>query len=252
MFDLLARYMPSIMSGAWLTIEVAFLSLALAFLLGLVGAWAKLSKNILARTLGTAYTTIIRGVPDLVLMMLIFFGGQFAMNAITDWLYTATEKGYLFEVFGMRILETPEPIDMFINVDPFMAGVFSIGFIYGAYMAETFRGAFMSVERGQIEAGKAYGMRPFQIFSRIMFPQMMRHALPGLGNNWMVILKTTALVSIIGLSDMVLIASQAAKAEHAPFIFFIPVAGIFLALTAGSEWLINRLQNRYNTGFSRG
>jgi arginine/ornithine transport system permease protein len=224
-------YGPSIFSGAIITIEVAFLSLAIACLLGLLGALAKLSDNFFLRSLATTYTTIIRGVPDLVLMLLIFFGGQIMMNNVSDWLYEQYK------------------IDIFFNIDEFVAGVFTIGFIFGAYMAETFRGAFLAVDKGQAEAGIAYGMSRWQLFHRILFPQMMRHALPGLGNNWLVLLKTTALVSIIGLSDMVRLASEAAKAVHEPFTFLIPVAAVYLALTALSEWVLRRLKNKYNSGY---
>ncbi len=233
MFDF-HGYGPSIFQGAILTIEIAFLSLFLAVSLGLLGAIAKISKNRLANAIATAYTTLIRGVPDLVLMLLIFFGGQMLMNSFTDMLYDRFE------------------IDIFININEFIAGVVTIGFIFGAYMAETFRGAFQSVDNGQIEAGKAYGMSQSQIFRRIMFPQMMRHALPGLGNNWMVLLKTTALVSIIGLADMVRLASEAAKAVHEPFTFFIPVAAVYLMLTAVSEIVMKRLEIRYSAGVVKG
>lgn len=225
-------YGPSIFGGAVLTIQVAILSLLLALFLGLLGALAKLSNKPVLKAIAYVYTTVIRGVPDLVLMLLIFFGGQMLMNSFSDWLY---------EEFK---------IDVFFNIDEFTAGVTTIGFIFGAYMAETFRGAFQSIDRGQIEAGKAYGMTRWQIFHRIMFPQMMRHALPGLGNNWMVLLKTTALVSVIGLADMVRLASEAAKAVHEPFIFFIPVAGMYLAMTAVSEWVLKRLQIKYSAGVS--
>lgn len=223
-------YGPSIFGGAILTIEVAVLSLLLALFLGLLGAMAKSSTHFFPRALATIYTTIIRGVPDLVLMLLIYFGGQMMMNEVSDW---------LFEEYQ---------IDIFFNINEFFAGVFTIGFIFGAYMAETFRGAFQAVDRGQLEAGVAYGMTGRQRFMRILFPQMMRHALPGLGNNWLVMLKTTALVSIIGLADMVRLASEAAKAVHEPFTFLVPVAGVYLALTAVSEWGLKRLQRRYNVG----
>lgn len=223
-------YGPSIMRGAVLTMEVAFLSLAISLAMGMIGASAKLSSNPIPRTLATVYTTVIRGVPDFVLMMLIFFGGQVWINDLTDWINQRYDTSY------------------FINVDPFVAGIIAIGFIYGAYMSETFRGAFLAVERGQIEAGKAYGFTRWHIFRRIMFPQMMRHALPGLGNNWQVLLKTTALVSIIGLEDMVARANEASRAVHSPFKFFIPVAAIYLALTAGSEIFIRWVDKRYSAG----
>jgi arginine/ornithine transport system permease protein len=233
MFEYLTDYHgygPNIMKGAIVTIELAILSLVLALFLGLLGASCKLSKNPITRFIATLYTTLVRGVPDLVLMMLIFYGGQVLFNIMGDWLYDTYDVEY------------------YINIDQFVAGVFSIGFIFGAYMAETFRGAFMAVDNGQIEAGKAYGMTPWQIFARIMFPQMMRHALPGIGNNWQVLLKATALVSIIGLSDMVRLAYEGAKAVHEPFKFFIPVALVYLLLTWGSELLIRKLEVRYNAG----
>ncbi|MFT5591688.1 MAG: arginine/ornithine transport system permease protein [Oceanicoccus sp.] len=225
-------YGPSIFSGAIVTIKLAIFSVAIAFVLGLLGAVAKQSNNRTARIIATLYTTIIRGVPDLVLMMLIFFGGQIAFNTFTEWLYYASD----------------EKIDIFININEFVAGVITIGFIFGAYMTETFRGAFIAVDHGQVEAGKAYGMSNLQVFKRIMFPQMMRHALPGIGNNWQVLLKTTALVSVIGLADMVRLATEAAKSTGEPFLFLIPVAGVYLALTAITEWGFAILKKRYNAG----
>lgn len=227
----LQGYGPRLIEGAGVTIQLAVLSLILAIILGLLTASAKMSRNWLAHRLATLYTTLIRGVPDLVLMMLFFFGGQIGVNMITDWLY------YSFD------------IDMFINIDAFVAGVITIGLIFGAYMGETFRGAFMAVDNGQIEAGKAYGMSDGLVFRRIRFPQMMRHALPGLSNNWMVLLKTTALVSVIGLSDMVRVASEASKATREPFTFMIIVALVYLLIASVSEWIFARLQKRYDIGY---
>ncbi|MCH4562151.1 MULTISPECIES: ABC transporter permease [Halomonas] len=224
-------YGPRLLEGALITIELAVLSLILAIVLGLATASAKMSRNWLLHRTGTLYTTVIRGVPDLVLMMLMFFGGQIGINMVTDWLY---------DRFG---------IDTFINVNEFVAGVITIGLIFGAYMGETFRGAFMAVESGQIEAGRAYGMSHWLVFRRIRFPQMMRHALPGLSNNWMVLLKTTALVSVIGLSDMVRVAAEASKATREPFTFMIIVAAIYLLIASVSEWGFARLQKRYNVGY---
>lgn len=227
----LQGYGPRLIEGAGVTIQLAVLSLILAIILGLLTATAKMSRNWLAHRLATLYTTLIRGVPDLVLMMLFFFGGQIGVNMITDWLY------YSFD------------IDIFININAFVAGVVTIGLIFGAYMGETFRGAFMAVDNGQIEAGKAYGMSDGLVFRRVRFPQMMRHALPGLSNNWMVLLKTTALVSVIGLSDMVRVASEASKATREPFTFMIIVALIYLLIASVSEWIFARLQKRYNIGY---
>ncbi|WP_100638198.1 ABC transporter permease [Marinobacter salexigens] len=226
----LKGYGPALLNGAIVTIELAFLSLALALVLGLLGAAAKLSNSRVAISVATAYTTLIRGVPDLVMMLLFYYGGQVGVNMISD---------YIWEVYE---------IDFFFQFNPFISGVITIGLIFGAYMTETFRGAFLAVETGQIEAARAYGFSKWHTFRRVMVPQMLRHALPGIGNNWQVLLKTTALVSIIGLTDMVRVAEEAAKAERMPFHFFIPVAFVYLALTAGSELFIKWLDKRANVG----
>ncbi|PAU78292.1 ABC transporter permease [Halomonas salipaludis] len=227
----LQGYGPRLIEGAGVTLSLALLSLLLAIVLGLLTASAKMSRSWLLHKFATLYTTVIRGVPDLVLMMLLFFGGQMALNVATDALY---------DRFG---------VDWYVNLNAFAAGVITIGFIFGAYMGETFRGAFLAVDEGQIEAGRAYGMSDWLVFRRIRFPLMMRHALPGLSNNWMVLLKTTALVSVIGLSDMVRVAAEASRATHEPFVFLIPVALIYLAIASVSELIFARLQKRYNVGF---
>lgn len=227
-------YGPAIFMGAILTMEVALLSLLVALVLGLLGAIAKLSPYAPLRFIATAYTTLIRGVPDLVLMLLIFYGLQIGMNVLSDWIYDRFNY------------------DFFINIDEFVAGVLTIGFIFGAYMSETFRGAFLAVDKGQIEAGIAYGMNKGQVFRRIMFPQMMRHALPGLSNNWLVLLKTTALVSLIGLTDMTRLAKEASAATHEPFVFFVPVAAIYLLITIVSEVGFKAVEKKYSAGVIRG
>lgn len=227
-------YGPELLDGAVVTIELAFLSLALALTLGLIGASSKLSGNRVAKAIATFYTTVVRGIPDLVMMLLFYYGGQVMINMLSDWIWQAYE------------------IDFFFQFDPFISGVITIGLIFGAYMTETFRGAFLAVETGQIEAARAYGFTRWHTFRRIMFPQMLRHALPGIGNNWQVLLKTTALVSIIGLTDMVRVAEEAAKAERMPFHFFIPVAAVYLILTAGSELFIKWLDKRANVGVVQG
>ncbi len=242
MFDL-QGYETSILKGAVLTIEVALLSLLLAMILGMIGALAKLSPYRWARGIATLYTTIIRGIPDLVLMMLIFFGGQILLN---NSLYATNE--WLNEWMASRDAshEWTSYLPDYIDVSPFIAGVVTIGFIFGAYMAETFRGAIMAVDRGELEAAKAYGMGPVLSFRRILLPQMIRHALPGFGNNWLVLLKTTALVSIIGLEDMVRVSSLAAGSTKMPFTFYMAVAIIFLFFTSVSTGLLKLVERKFS------
>jgi histidine transport system permease protein len=221
----LQGYGPVLLAGTSQTIQLALLSLLVSFVLGLIGAGAKLSSNRIISGIATGYTTLIRGVPDLVLMLLIFFSMQIWLNDLTDWLNVDD-----------------------ININPFFAGVLTIGFIYGAYFTETFRGAFLAVPRGQIEAGTAFGMSRWQIFRRILFPQMMRFALPGIGNNWQVLVKATALVSIIGLADVVKAAEDAGKGTLQLFLFTLIAAAIYLAITTVSNFVLIWLERRYSMG----
>jgi len=222
MDNVLGGYLPMILKGMVLTVEVALLSLLLSFVLGVLAASARLYGGFISRKVAAVYTTVIRGIPDLVLMMLIFFGGQVLVNNIGDKL-------------GMD----------YIDIDPFIAGVITIGFIFGAYMGETFRGAIMAVSKGEIEAGQAYGLTPMQIFTHITFPGMIRHAIPGFFNNWLVLVKTTALVSVIGLEDMVFNAKVAGDTLREPFTFYVLVGFLFLVITAVSDLAMKWLERRY-------
>ncbi|PMS14315.1 ABC transporter permease subunit [Trinickia caryophylli] len=219
---------PVLLEGTVRTIELSVLSLAVAVVLGLAGAAAKLAHHRVSAALATAYTTLIRSVPDLVLMLLLFYSIQIGLNEITDALGFAQ-----------------------IDIDPFAAGVLTLGFIYGAYFTETFRGAFLAVPRGQIEAGLAYGMSGARVFARILFPQMMRFALPGIGNNWQVLVKATALVSIIGLADVVKAAQDAGKSTLQMFFFLVVAALIYLAITTASNVVLLWLDRRYSAGVRR-
>src|SRR5690606_21708266 len=223
-----AKRLLDILDGSLLTLAVALLSAAIAIVLGLLTATAKLSQSRTARAIATTYTTVIRGVPDLVLMLLIFFGGQILVNDI-----------------GARLGWD------YIDIDAFLAGTLTIGFIFGAYMGETFRGAFLAVPVGLLEAGFAYGMSKRQVFLRILMPQMMRHALPGIGNNWQVLMKTTALVAVIGLHDMVFRAGSHGGSTRQPFVFYFVVALIFLAFTTISVLLLRWAERRYSVGVRR-
>ncbi len=228
--EAVAAYLPAILRGTWITIAVAVCSAALAVLFGLLGAWGKLAGRRPARAAANAYTTLIRGVPDLVLMLLLFYGGQQLLNdlgAATGW------WGY-------------------VELDHFTAGVATIGFIYGAYMTETFRGAYLSIPRGEIEAGVACGMSGWLAFRRIVWPQLVRYALPGFGNNWLVLLKTTALVSVLGLHELVWEAFTAGRSTRQLFTFFFVTLVIYLVLTAVSDLGLRWLDRRYSAGVRRG
>jgi len=216
---------PLLMEGTWMTIKLAVMSLLVSVLLGLLGASAKLSSSKALRIPAQVYTTLIRGVPDLVLMLLIFYSLQTWLSNLTD----ALDWDY-------------------IEIDPFAAGVITLGFIYGAYFTETFRGAILAVPRGQAEAATAYGLTRGQRFRYVIFPQMMRFALPGIGNNWQVMLKATALVSLIGLADLVKNAQDAGKSTYELFYFLVLAALIYLLITSASNVVLRRLERRYSAG----
>jgi arginine/ornithine transport system permease protein len=224
-------YILSILHGSLLVLQVGLASLAVAVVLGLMGALAKLSSNKLAAAAASTYSTLIRGIPDLVLMLLLFYGGQMGLNALLEWLGDFEQ----------------------IEIDPFAAGVLTIGFIYGAYMTETFRGAILAIPRGQMEAGQAFGMTRWQVLRRITLPQMLRLALPGLTNNWLVLMKSTALVSLLGLQDMTYLAKQAGAAArgeipNAPLLFLAFAGGLYLVFTSVSMVLLGWLERRYSLG----
>ena len=220
------EYRYLLLSGTVVTVQLAVGSLILSVALGLAGASAKLAHNPVSNRFASAYTTLVRGVPDLVLMMLLFYGGQQIVNelgTVTGW-------------------------GDYLEIDQFIAGIGSIGFVFGAYMTETFRGAILAIPRGQIEAGISCGMTNLTIFRRITWPQMVRHALPGFTNNWLVLIKATALVSVIGLHDVVWNASTAGRSVREPFTFMFAVLLIYLALTAISDIGLRWLGRRYSAG----
>jgi His/Glu/Gln/Arg/opine family amino acid ABC transporter permease subunit len=221
-------YLPAILEGLGLTLRVSALSLAIACVFGLFGAAAKLSGSRAARWTAEVYTTLIRGMPELVLMLLIFYGGQIGINKLAEM------QGWDY-----------------IDVPPFLAGVLTIGFIFGAYLTETFRGAILAVPKGQMEAALAFAMPRRLVWWRIVLPQMVRHAIPGFSNNWLIMVKASALVSIIGLDDMVHRAGLAAASTRAPFTFYVAVALIYLTLTSVSIFALSRLEVRFSLGVKK-
>ena len=218
----LIEYAPLLARGAKTTVLLALSALVMATLLGGLGAVGKLSGGRITRSLVFAYTTIVRGVPDLVLILLIYFGGQRLINI------AGKTAGFDY-----------------IELSKFWAGVFAIGFIYGAYLTETFRGAYMTVPAGQREAAMSMGMRPLQVLRAVTLPQLIRFALPGYANVWQVLIKSTAVVSVIGLEDLVGLANDAGKSVREPFLFFTAVFFTYLFFTWISQTIFNNAERRY-------
>lgn len=222
----MSGYYFSILQGSLISVAVALTSLAIAVVLGLLTAAARLSKNRSWVYLATAYATVMRGIPELVLMLLVFYGGTMGLNELLHMMGSTAS----------------------MDINPFIAGVLTLGVIYGAYMSETFRGAILAIPAGQAEAAQAFGMSRRHVFFRIILPQMVRYALPGFSNNWLVLIKATALVSLIGLHDMTYLAKQASAATRQPFVFLLFTGFLFLVFTSLSLWGLRKLNDRYSLG----
>jgi len=209
-----------------MTVKVSAASYIVGAVLGLGGAAAKLSRLRLLRYLGDLYTTIVRSLPELLLILLLYYTGTRGLN---DLIRAAGFSGD-------------------VDLSPFMAAVFSLGFISGAYMTEVFRGAILAVPKGQIEAAKAIGMSMPLRLERILLPQMLRYALPGLGNLWLVLLKDSSLVSVVSLAELTN-AGRIGAGFTKHYLYFYFILGIcYLILTVFSMGLMALLEKRLNRG----
>ncbi|QDC02373.1 ABC transporter permease subunit [Mesorhizobium sp. 8] len=211
--------------GLLTVLQVFAVALAMAVALGLLGASAKLSNSRLLRALAQVYTVVFRGAPELLVLLLFYFG----MALTLTWF--------------VRLFD---PSVKFIDLPPFWAGSIAIGLIVGAYMTETFRGAFLGVDRGHIEAARALSLNPYQVFWYVRVPQMWRLALPNFGNHMLSIMKDTALISIIGLEEILFVAKMANSVVHRPFLLYVTVAMIYLAMTTVITLVVGQLEVRAN------
>lgn len=218
-----------LLEGAQLTVLVGLASMVIAVLLGLIGAWGKLARSRISKLAASTYTTVIRGIPELVLILLVYYGVPTLIQDITA-------------AAGREII---------VDLNPFTAGVATIGFIYGAFATEVFRGAYLAVPKGQIEAARAMGMSPALTFRRITLPQMWRFALPGLGNVWMVLIKATALISVIQLPELMRNADIASRATRMPFTFYFAASLLYLVITIASMILQQKAEIWANRGVRR-
>lgn len=208
MFDL-QSYGNVLITGTLITIKLGFVGLLFGLLFGLLGAAAKSSNLKILRLLSGLYTTVVRGIPELLFVLFMFFGSDLAYKAIMKAL------GYT----------------QYVEVSAFWAGVTALSVMFGAYATEVFRMALKEIPLGQWEAAESLGMKSSQTFFRIILPQMWAVALPGLGNLTLVLLKDTALVSLIGLKDLMFFAQRAAQSTQEPFTFYMAAALIYLCLT---------------------
>lgn len=211
--------------GLGSTLQIALGAYALGLFIGLFGALGKLNGSRATRWLLEIYTTFIRAVPELVLILLLYYAGTQAINEVLNTL------GY-------------RPID----ISGLVAGIAVLGVVQGAYATEVIRGALLAVPRGQIEAATAFGMSRWTTFWRITLPAMLPFALPGLSNLWLIVTKDTALLAVVGFSELALTTRQAAGATRAYFMFFCVAAFLYLCLTLVSNQIFRSLEKRARRG----
>jgi polar amino acid transport system permease protein len=217
----------ALLQGAWVTITIALATLPFGLALGLIIALMTRSESAITRWFATVYTTVFRGVPELLTLYIIYFGVQIIVQR-------------MLEGIGIKGFSIP----------PFVAGMVALGIVLAAFSSEVWVGALNSIQKGQREAGAALGLSKAQIFRLIVFPQLIRVALPGLGNNWMVLLKETSLVSVITLQDIMFIAQRGSSNTKEPLLFFTAAALIYLVFSLISWWFFDRLEKRSNRGFA--
>ncbi len=210
-----------------MTLAVTVAALLIGAALGAGFAALKLSRNVAARVIGDAYTTLFRGVPELLIIYLIYFGGSNAMSALGKMLGA----------------------DGFFGFPAFAAGAIAVGVISGAYQTEVFRGAFLAVSKGELEAAVAVGMPLATRLRRIIVPQVLRFALPGLGNVFQLSLKDSALISVTGLAELMRTSQIAAGSTHQYFLFYIAGACLYLVLTGFSDQVFEAAERRVRKTF---
>jgi len=244
-------WLDEMVFGTGLTLSVAVVSFLFGIVLGGLAAWAKISGSPVSRAIAGTYTTVLRGVPDLLVLYLFYFGGAVALAWLAKLAFGYTG---------------------FIALPGFLVATLAIGLVSGAYQAEVIRGSFTAIAPGEIEAARACGMSGWTLVRRIIGPQVLRYAIPGMGNIWQLVLKEAALVAVIGLAvqvaevkigDIVLIsetrfsdllrqAHVAAGSTRQPFPFYITCALLYLALTTVSSAGFRRAEAWATRGLKRG
>ncbi|OAP41594.1 ABC transporter permease [Sinorhizobium glycinis] len=216
-----------LLQGFLHSIEIAVGGYALGLLLGVGGAFGKLYGGPVLRDLLECYTTIVRAVPELVLILLLYYAGTDFLNQFLGAMGIAT-----------------------VDISGLAAGIFVIGVVQGAYSTEVLRGAIKAVPAGQIEAARAYGMSPGKVLRRITLPAMLPYAIPGLANLWLIATKDTALLAVVGFSELTLVTRQAAGTTKAYLLFFCAAGALYLVLTLVSNLFIGIIERHARRGFA--
>ena len=228
-FDLLAfgptGYGDELFRGLLLTVQISVLAYALGIILGLCGAMGKLTGGKWLKRLLGSYTTVVRAIPDLVLILLLYYAGTDGLNRMLGSI-------------GFQKIE----------INGLVAAIFVLGFVYGAYSTEVMRAAIQAVPVGQIEAAKAYGMSPFLRFRRVVLPAMLPYAIPGLANLWLNVTKASALISVVGFTELALATKQAAGVSKLYLMFYVCTLLIYLSITLISNQIFGWLERRVRRG----
>jgi polar amino acid transport system permease protein len=228
-FDLLSLSPPgwggNLLRGAIQTLEIAITAYLLGLVLGLTGAVAKLSERPVLFWIFETYTTLVRAVPELLLILLLYYAGTTALNNILARYDIAA-----------------------VSLSGMVAGIGVLGFVQGAYATEVLRGAILAVPVGQIEAARAFGMSPFKRWQRIIIPAMLPYAIPGLANLWLELTKGTALLAVVGYGELALETRQAAGVTKAYFTFYVAAGAIYLAITLVSNHFFRWLERHFRRG----
>ena len=211
-----------------MTLLVSIMSMGLGLFLAIITVWAKLIQNRVAKLLANFYTTVIRGVPELLVIYLIFFGGNAVVMKIA-------------KIFGYN---------GYIELNAFTIATIAIAIISATYSSEVLRAAYLSISKGQLEAARALGMNKFSIFFKVICPQVIRYALPGIGNVWQITLKDTSLISVTGLVEIMRQSRISSNVEHSPLTFLITAAILYLCLTTFSGRFFKYLEVQYSKGYS--
>lgn len=215
-----------LLGGLMNSLKIAFGGYALGLVLGTGGAFGKLYGGPVTKDLMEVYTTLVRAVPELVLILLLYYAGTDLLNRLSAAL------GY-----GS------------VDISGLAAGIFVIGVVQGAYSTEVLRGAILAVPAGQIEAARAFGMSPLMVLRRVTLPAMLPHALPGLSNLWLICTKDTALLAVVGFSELTLVTRQAAGTTKAYMLFFCAAGVLYLLLTLASTLVIRFIEARARRGW---
>jgi His/Glu/Gln/Arg/opine family amino acid ABC transporter permease subunit len=223
-------YGDEFVEGVATTLFISVTGYAIGLSIGMLGSWAKLCHIKALNRIGEAYTTLVRSVPELLLIFLIFYAGTGAL------------KGLLV---GLGLVDN-------LEINPFAAVITALGLIYGAYLTDVLRGGIQAVPKGQIEAAKSFGMHGPKRFVRILFPQMIRYSIPGLGNQWLNITKDSALVSVVAqVADIMSVGRSAANTNHHPIFYFGATATVFMVVSGVSMFVFGKLEKRANRGVRR-